>query len=234
MSATNETIIRTLFGSAGAGLMDIGDDAYRTLNSDNPEDRKRVWEIVGDQWKEGAQKGAGLFKPLFGDRAQAKSAADVNYALLKDREKGIENALNAYTLNTRTGTHSGATTSGRSAALGRELDPNTVSQRPELAGTMAARIGSSAKQVKSQLDVKKREIKNISAQAESIKASTNKTQAEKNKELNDLTDELKMQRMDMLRIVREHEEFLSDQLGRDFSFEDYNIDDWMEPYVRKE
>jgi len=230
-SATYETMIRTLFGSAGAGLVDIGDDAYRTLNSENPEDRKRVWEIAGDQWKEGAQKGAGVFKPLFGDRVQAKSAADTNYALLKDREKGVEAALGAYTLNARTGTYSGASTSHRSAALGRELDPNTVEQRPELAGTMAARIGSSAKQVKSQLDNKKKEIKNISTQAEFIKASTNKTQAEKNALINDLTDEIKMQRMDMLRIVREHEEFLSKQLGRDFSFEDYNIDDWMEPFI---
>jgi len=234
MSATHDTMVRTLFGSAGAGLMDIGDDAYRTLNSEKPEDRKRIWDIVGDQWKEGAQKGAGIFKPLFGDRVQAKTAADTNYALLKDREKGIENALSVYTKDMRTDTFSGASTSHRSAGVARELDPSGIASRGDLDGTMAARIGTSAQQVTNELNAKKVKIKQISAQAETIKAATDKTQAEKNALLNDLTDDVKYQRMDMLRLVRRHEEHLSKILGRDFSFEDYNPEEWMEPYVKKQ
>jgi hypothetical protein len=228
-----ETLIRTLFSSAGAGIYDVGDDIHRLLNDKDPNNKKTVSELALDQWKEGAQKGAGPLKGvLFGDRVEQKSAADVNYALLKDREKGIENALNVYERNLRTDTHTGASTAARSKGISRELDPSGTAGRLDITGTEAARIGASAKQVTSELAATKKEITQISQVIESVKASTNKTQSEKSAIINKHADEIRYKRMNMLRVVREHERLLTKKLGKDFSFEDYNPEDWLQPYVR--
>lgn len=232
-SAFGETMIRTLFSSAGAGVLDVGNDAWRVLHDKDPDNDKRLGEIVRDQWKEGAQKGAGPLKGvLFGDRTQLKSAADTNYTLLKDREKGIEAAANVLERDYRTSTHTGASRSG--ARIARELDPSGTASRTDIKGTEALRIGSSAKQIMQENIKSKDDITNISKVIASIKASTDKTQEQKNEAINPLVDEIKYRRMMILERVRRHEETISRDIGRPFSFEDYDPEEYMNPYVKQQ
>jgi ElaB/YqjD/DUF883 family membrane-anchored ribosome-binding protein len=222
-----DTLLRTLFSSAGAGVLDIGDDMWRTFNDNDPNNHKSAVQMGLDQWKEGIQKTTGPAKPLFGDRQKLKSAADVNYALLKDREDGIKSALDFATRDYKTGTYSGSTRS--SAHYARELDPSGIHFRTDIAGTEALDIGASASQITQELNKTKAEINQISSQIESIKNSTDKTQGEKNKQINSRIDEIKYRRMMMLQNIREHEHTISERIGRPFTFDRYNPEEYVNP-----
>lgn len=224
-----EVIARTLFSSAGAGILEMGEDAWRLLNDDDPDNDKRAMEMVTEQWKEGAQKGGGPAKVLFGDRAEAKSAADVNYSLLKDRDKGIETANNFLTLDYKTGDYTNA--SRTSARIAQPLDENAANLRTDLAGTEMLHIGSMANRLYIDNNKAKEEIRHISKRIESIKASTNKTVTEKNAEVNPLVDEIKYRRMLMLQSVREYEQTISEDIGRPFTFEDFNPEEYLGPFI---
>ena len=228
VGSQQEVIMRTLFSSAGAGLLEIAEDAWRLLNDKDPDNDKRAMQMVTDQWKEGAQKGAGPLKPLFGDRAEGKSAADTNYALLKDRDKGIETANNFLTLDYKTGDYTSASRS--SARIGQPIDPSAMELRTDLAGTEMLHIGSMANRLYIDNNKAKEEIRQISKRIESIKAATNKTISEKNAEVNPLVDEVKYRRMLMLQSVREYEETISQDIGREFTFEDFNPEEYLRPF----
>ena len=229
LGSTQEVLMRTLFSSAGAGLLEVAEDAWRLLNDKDPDNDKRAMEMVTEQWKEGAQKGAGPTKVLFGDRAEAKSAADVNYALLKDRDKGIEAANNFMTLDFKTGDYTNA--SRTSARIAQPLDPSAMELRTDIAGTEMSQIGSLANRLYIENNKAKEEIRHISKRIESIKAATDKTVTEKNAEVNPLVDEIKYRRMLMLQNVREYEETISQDIGREFTFEDFNPEKYLGPFI---
>jgi len=229
LGSHQEVIARTLFSTAGAGLLEIAEDAWRLLNDKDPSNDKRAMQMVVDQWKEGAQKGAGPLKPLFGDRAELKSAADTNYALLKDRDKGIEAANNFLLRDFKSGDFTGASRSSARQSL--ELDPSAAELRADLQGTEMLHIGSMANRLYTDNNKAKEEIRHFTKQIESIKAATDKTQSEKSALINPLIDEVKYRRMNMLRSVREYEQTISKDIGRPFTFEDFNPEEYMGPFI---
>jgi len=219
-------IIRSMTGSTGAAFSDVADAVWRAHTDETGAGKERTLEIAKDQLLDVIQKQAGPLKGLFGNRELKQSVASANFHLLNERKNGINTVSDAYTKQFK---QSGMTGSGKYGAEG----VNPTGAEKDLAGTEMYEIVSHIECFKRELAENEGFIRRAQKEVEIIEASKSMTQAEKNVEVNKWNKEKKYQQMEMLRKIKNKEEFLSRQLGKPFTYRDLDPNKYLGPYVRR-
>lgn len=223
VSAQTENMISAIFSTAGRSTLQMADDAYRALKggADKPEAMARGLEA----WKQNAARSAGPLKPIFGNYPSVESASDINYEILKDREPGIEQAIKI--LNADYKAEGITSTTNKKADV---LPQEENVPKPELAGTQLAYISEMANQLNSMFLNKNKEVLNrLGKQAEAYGAQQRTTQESRTLNINEINKERRYQRMMMLTHVEQYEKQISERIGRTFTFEDFNPDEFLTP-----
>lgn len=224
-TAHTENMLAALFSTVGRTLYSITDDMYRAYGQ--KPDMVTALDQGLQRWKDGAAKSSGpARRMLFGQYETVESIADENFQLMKDRDKGIEQALKLYQKDVRTDGITSTFTPRYSRFLPTEEDVI----RPDVQGTEAEYIASMARQLETLYLSKNRKIlAGLGAQTEAYGAQYLTRVEDRNKNINAVNDERKYQHLMMLNSVREYEELISHRIGKPFRFDDFNPKDHLNP-----
>lgn len=224
-SAHLENMMTALFSTVGRSLYSMADDAYRAYGASG--DLNKGLDMGMQRWKDTAAKGAGQAKSLlFGNLPSVESAADINYQLMKERDKGIEQALKLYQTDVKTG---GVTSTFRPKYS--EFMPSEQDVlKPEVNGTEAGYIAEMASQLERLHLSKNRQI--LSALGEKVEGYNSQyltSLPSRTENINEINEERRYQRMMMLTTTREYEELISERIGKPFTFKEFNPKDHLTP-----
>lgn len=234
MSGWWENMLSDTFSTVGRSMIQMSDDAYRAYHKSDGDIGKSM-NVAFQRYNDNMAKRAGVFRPmLYGQYENMKSATDTNYLLLKERQTGIEQAVNVYNKDYRAAGLTGV--SNKSAGV---LPQEQGEEPPNLDGTQAVYIGAMANQLQSMWLSKNQQV--LSRAQKEIEAYRNFTLATKdpnykgsrekdiNHNVNELEKEVKYQRMLMLTHTREYEKLISDRIGRPFRFDQFDPKDYLVP-----
>jgi hypothetical protein len=224
-SAHLENMMAALFSTVGRSLYTMADDAYRAFGASG--DLTKSLDMGVQRWKDTASKGAGQFKSLlFGNTPAVESAADVNYQLMKQRDKGIEQALKLYQTDVKTG----GITSTFTPRYSQFMPSEEAVLKPEVNGTEAGYIAEMASQLERQFLSKNRQIlAGLGEQVEGYNAQYLTKLSERTGNINEINEERRYQRLMMLTTTREYEQLISDRIGKPFTFREFNPKDHLTP-----
>lgn len=223
VSAQTENMISAIFSTAGRSTLQMADDAYRALKGGG--DNREAMERGLEAWKGHASRSAGILKPIFGEYPSVESASDINYELMKDREPGIEQAIKVYNADYR-----GEGLTGVTNKKAERLPVEENVPKPEIEGTQLAYISEMAQQLNNMFLNKNREVLGrLGKEVEAFGAQQRTTQKSRTLNINEINKERRYQRMMMLTQTEEYERQISERLGRTFTFEDFNPDEYLIP-----
>ena len=220
-----ENVLGAMFSTVGRSVLQMADDMYRAYGKSG--DMNKAIDQGMQRWKDTASKGGGLFRPfLYGNYEGVESAADVNFQLMKDRDDGIQTALNLYQKDVKTGGLISTFTPRYSQVMPREegILP------PKINGTEAGYIAEMASQLERLYLSKNRQIlAGLGKQVEGYNAQYLTKIEDRNKAINQINEERRYQRMMMLTQTRDYERLISERIGRPFTFDGFNPDDYTNP-----
>lgn len=225
MSAHMENMITAMLSTAGRSILQMTDDMYRAWGKSH--DLSKSIDVGLSRWRDTAQKGAGLAKPLFGDYPAVESASDTNFQLLREREPGIEQAIKVLNTDVKGEGITGLSPRNNTGWMPQEQG---VAPPPEIRGTELEYISSMAKLLNDGNLAPHQQILNtLGKQIEGYNAFYMAPISDRNVEINKINHERRYQRLFMLNIVKDYEEKISDRIGRPFTFKDFNPKEYLNP-----
>lgn len=222
-SAYTQNMIAALFSSTGRSMYQMVDDMYRAYGQTGTlEDAAKV---AKSRYKDTAYKGSALARPLFGQYETMEGLKDTNFALMKDRRKGVDAAINVYRKNIVQ-----PTTTGTDVRYSEFIPQEEGVIPPELRGTELELIASRATALdKNYLSKYRANLADLSEKNKNVQGSYLRTVEQRNKMSNEITAERKHLNMLMLEATRRYEHMISQELGKPFRFDDFNPDDFKQP-----
>lgn len=217
-----ENLITALTGSFGQNLISIADDAHRAYGAGaGPAE---TTNIALKRYLDNMAKGSAIARPiLFGDYEQAYAVTDTNWEIVKEKEAGIETANQVYNRNVRGNNRTG-------------IDPSTdvrITQDaavPDASDTQNAYIGAAAQRLNSRLRYVNDRLQQLVRQSEGVRNGYITTAQEKTNQLNELVQQRRYYTMLKRQIIENYEATIGERIGNpDFSFDDYNPEDYMQP-----
>jgi hypothetical protein len=224
MSAYWQNLIQSVGGTFFRSMAEITNDMYRAWGEDAPFDKKVQQGY--DRWKDTQAKGAGLATPLlFGDYEKVKAVGDTNWQMMRDKQEGIDKALKVFDVDLRA---EGSTGLGMRTALPMPEEEGVI--KPEYQGTQVEVIGSYAKALRKEISVEVGILSALGKQTEKIRNEYLTSPEKKNKKVNDLAEKRKALTLYVLTRTRAYEDLIGQAVGNpDFSFDEYNPQDYAQP-----
>lgn len=229
-SAHTENMLAAMFSTVGRSLLGIADDAYRAYGASG--NFNKALDLGTQKWKEGAVKGSGpLRSTLFGNYPSVESAADINFQLMKERDPGIEQAIKVLNTDVRAG--GGERTNVRAkGSLAMPQEEGIVP--PEIHGTELEYIARRANQLERLFLSKNRDaLGDLGKIAESYGSQYLTTLESRNRNINAINEERRYQRLMMLTMTKKYEDYISQDIGRPFTFRDFNPKDYIRPMAEQ-
>lgn len=218
-----ENLITSLGGSFAQNLMGMANDAYRAFSKTG--DVGTSLEMGLSRYRDTLARGATIARPLiFGDYEQTKAVTDTNWQIVKEKERGMDIAAQLNNTNVRTAGQ--ATGVDASTALSMPQD----AQGNDVIGTQNAAIASTTAHLQSSLSQIDRMLGALTKQSEGVRNGYLTEAQEKNRQLNELTEQRRYYQLLKREIIEQYEHQIGQLIGdEDFSYEDYNPDDYMAP-----
>jgi hypothetical protein len=219
-------MITAIFSTTGRSVVQMSDDLYRAYGKTG--DASQALNVAHSRWRDNAARGAGPFKPLlFGGYEAVESAADINYQMLKEREPGIEQAKKVLNTDVKGEGITGLSPRSNSGFLPQE---EGVPPPAEIRGTELEYIASMAKLLDDgNLRPSRERLTTMGKQVEGYNSFYITPVEERNKNINNVNEERRYQRMFMLTQVTEYEDLISQRIGRPFTFKDFNPKEFLNP-----
>jgi hypothetical protein len=223
-SGWTETMIGALGGSFLTNLYGMAEDAYRAYIHPNGGPHEALRNGLA-RYREGIAKGAAVARPaLFDQYEQVAAVTDTNWMIVNEKEKGIKQAITIYDKDVRAGGVATGVDPTSSEFVPTDNEPNQV------LGTQNAVIGGLASHLQSTLKPITDKLGILAKQSEGIRNGYLAPQGKKNVAINEIVEQRKYWTMKRRMIIEQYEQQIKDQLGLpDFSFEDYNPDDYTAP-----
>ncbi len=218
-----ETMLTALGGSFAQNIIAMADDAHRAYVSPNGGPATAI-DVALAKYRDTMAKGAGVARPvLFNKYEQMQAVTDTNWQIVKEKENGIEVAAKLFDANLGT---EGQTTGTRRG----DIPVPEGYEGKSIAGTKNETIASMAKAVRSALTTNTQQLQDLAKSSEFIRNGYIQTADQKNKAINDVTTKRKYLTLSRRTIIQNYEKSVQDAIGDpDFSFDDYNPDDYDVP-----
>lgn len=214
-----QNVITSLTGTFGSTMYNIANDTHRSLvggsSTDDALQRGR------ERWFDTMQRGAGAFRPLFGQYQHVISVGDNNWQMYNERRDGVDRALRVYNRDVRT---SNTTSMSNPQPL-----PTDV-PLPQFQGTQAATIGFYALMLDRETANMRQQLTALGNQAEAIRNRYVTPREQSNGDLNANTRRRREMALWLLMQTRHTEQVIGQQIGEpDFTFENYDPRQYQRP-----
>jgi hypothetical protein len=213
-----QNLIRSLTGAAGSAMYDITNDMYRSYLGDG--DLEDAITRGAERYGDNMQRGAGVYRPLFGDYESVVAVRDNNWQQYNSKRDGIDRAMTVYQRDLRA---PGVT----SRSMPYQMQSDTP--LPQFMGTRAAYVASIAQILSRETADVRQQLTQLGMQAESVRDSRNTPREDINRQLNDLTRQRRLMALYLLQRTRHYEDVISRTLGEDFDFEDFDPEAYRTP-----
>lgn len=218
-SAYWQNVINSLGGTFGSTMYNISNDVHRSLvggsSADDAMARGR------ERWFDTVQRGAGVFRPLFGQYEHVISVGDNNWQQYNERRDGVDRALRVYNRDVRT---------SNTTSMSNPMPLPTDVPLPQFQGTRAATIGFYALMLDRETANMRSQLGALGAQSEAIRNRYVTPREQSNVDLNVLTRRRREMALWLLIQTRHTEQVIGQQIGDpDFTFENYDPRAYAQP-----
>lgn len=223
-SASWERMIVSVFGSAGRGAYDMVDETYRALGQGAPI--AEALERGGDRWTTRISRSPGVVGPvIFGNQERVRSIADENFEIARRAQEGVERALAVAQRDIRS-----AEVTGSSPRSSRYMAEEEGIVPPEVRGTELETIASYTRNLDNRWLRRFREqIGSLQRQARGVSNQYLTTQEQRARQINEANEEVRYLNSLMVTEIRAAEQDISQLIGRPFTYDGFDPEEYMRP-----